>query len=90
MSSSLVTGVRKSTATPAGDHHIIAVQIDNIQVITVAKVYAWMRRGDDFYTWSPSTGKRAAVEPWRCCGIDTLRSNADAVTDNNLDDLPAC
>ena len=90
MSSSLVTGVRKSTLTAAGHHHIIAVQISNIQVLTVENVYAWMNRGDDFYTWSPSTHKRAAVEPWHCCGLDTLRSSADAVTDNNLDNLPPC
>lgn len=48
-------------------------------------------RGDVFYTVSPSTGKQARVLRHTCsCGVNTLRSVADAVTDNNLDNLRNC
>lgn len=44
-----------------------------------------------FYTVSPSTGQQADVEPYDCaCGIETIRTNPDQVTDNNLDNLRAC
>ena len=52
---------------------------------TVAQVRTAIRGGDRFYTQSPSTGKIADVEPF-----DTIRSRADHVTDNNLDNLRAC
>ena len=44
-----------------------------------------------FYTTSPSTRKRAAVFADTCripgCSVRTLRSAADAVRDNNLDNM---
>jgi hypothetical protein len=90
MSSYQITRVRKSALTTAGHQHIIAVEFGR-QVRTVAEVYALIRSGKyDFYTLSPSTGRRAAVHAWTCCGIRTLRSDADAVPDNNLDNLPPC
>jgi len=48
--------------------------------------------GDTFHTVSPSTGRRAEVEKWQCraCHYLTLRSTADAVADNNLDNLSPC
>lgn len=52
---------------------------------TVAEVRQAIRQGHQFFTKSPSTGKEAAVEPH-----DTIRSTADAVTDNNLDSLRRC
>ena len=52
---------------------------------SVAEVRARIRAGDRFYTESPSTGKKADVEPF-----DTIRSSADHVTDNNLDNLRSC
>lgn len=58
---------------------------------TVAEVYRAMDTGHRFYTQSPSTGQIAFVRKWNCsCGRPTLRSNPDAVSDNNLDNLPAC
>lgn len=58
---------------------------------TVTQVYAAMDRGDTFWTFSPSAQKWAQVHKHRCaCGRATLRSAADAVRDNNLDNLPRC
>jgi len=59
-------------------------------ICTAEQVHAWMRGGDEFFTYSPSTGRWVSVEPWQCCGVNTLRSLADAVYDSNLDDLPPC
>ncbi len=87
MSSYQITRVRRSSLTAGGHQHIVGVEI----ICTAAQVHAWMRGGDDFFTFSPSTGKWVIVEPWQCCGVDTLRSpSADAVYDSNLDDLPPC
>ncbi len=86
MSSYQITRVRRSSLT-AGDHqHVVGVEI----VCTAEQVHAWMRGGDEFFTYSPSTGRWVIVEPWQCCGVNTLRSPADAVYDSNLDDLPPC
>jgi hypothetical protein len=50
-----------------------------------------IRRGEQFYTVSPSTGAIAYVEPYDCwSGYRTIRSKPDQVTDNNLDSLRAC
>lgn len=61
---------------------------------TVEEVIAAIRSGDRFYTVSPSTGKTADVRAMACnigaCLVMTLRSHADAVSDNNLDNMPAC
>lgn len=47
---------------------------------------------NSFYTKSPSTGKEASVDRYECktCKRTTIRSSADAVTDNNLDNLRKC
>ena len=63
--------------------------------LTVTQVRAAIDKGDTFYTVSPSTGKIALVLKDTCtkgggCGYRTIRSVADAVTDNNLDNLGAC
>jgi hypothetical protein len=57
----------------------------------VGEVRTAIANGDVFYT-SNSAGKIALVHPFDCgkCGYKTLRSAADAVTDNNLDELPSC
>jgi hypothetical protein len=58
---------------------------------TVAQVWSAMDSGDSFHTISASTGLRAKVEKLDCpCGRGSLRSAADAVTDNNLDNLRIC
>jgi len=58
---------------------------------TVAQARAAIAAGTVFFTLSPTTGRRATVERYNCsCGCATLRTTADAVTDNNLDNLPNC
>ena len=50
--------------------------------------------GERFYTVSPTTADKAEVHADICryygCSVRTIRSSADAVTDNNLDNLPTC
>lgn len=61
---------------------------------TVGEVRSALRGGHRFYTYSPSTGLTADVEPydvWTSGGwIYTIRSSPDAVRDNNLDNLRTC
>jgi hypothetical protein len=61
---------------------------------TVKEVREALEAGDRFYTVSPSTGKEADVRADNChvagCLVETIRSKADAVTDNNLDNMPGC
>jgi hypothetical protein len=75
--------VRVGTGTTT-DHY------DNLW--TVQEVYAAMNAGDRFYTHGASSGKSALVHKFHCphCTFDTLRSAADSVQDNNLDNLPNC
>ena len=51
-----------------------------------------MGRGDTFYTFGVSSQKRASVSSYTCpfCSQRHIRSGPDAVTDNNLDNLPRC
>jgi hypothetical protein len=59
---------------------------------TLNEVLLAMDRGDTFYTQGAQSGKVAEVEKYVCSGCRRtyIRSNADAVTDNNLDNLPRC
>jgi hypothetical protein len=61
---------------------------------SVTAVRAAIVAGDSFETCSPSTGKIAKVKNDICrkdgCAVLTIRSEADAVKDNNLDNLPVC
>jgi hypothetical protein len=49
-----------------------------------------MRLGDSFYTQGEQSGIVAEVEQYHCwhCQRTYIRSRPDAVTDNNLDNLP--
>jgi hypothetical protein len=61
------------------------------RLMTVDEVWQAIAQGHTFYTQGPATGKVAEVERFGCrCGRRTLRSSADAVVDNNLDNLNAC
>jgi len=61
---------------------------------SVDEVRSALATGDSFYTASASTGERAAVTADDCtfigCSVKTIRSAADAVEDNNLDNLHTC
>ncbi len=88
---------RQSQLTGSHVHpHIVSVGTGTPQGYTrtwpVDEVLAAMGRGDVFYTESPSTGRVAKVEAYTCtvCGRRWIRTTADAVTDNNLDNLSSC
>jgi hypothetical protein len=59
---------------------------------TVDEVRQAMRQGHVFYTKGESSGKVALVEEYYCarCGKYHIRSRADAVLDNNLNNLVLC
>jgi hypothetical protein len=61
---------------------------------TVEQVRTAIYNGQRFFTKSPSTGRTADVEPYdvNVGGriIYTIRSAADCVPDNNLDNLRVC
>jgi hypothetical protein len=89
MSTYRIKCVTKNAA--AGHEHIIGVGVaGESKPLTVTEVYARMHQADIFYTVSPSSGSIAVVHRDECCGIATLRSGADAVLDNNLDNLDPC
>ena len=81
---------------PSRHEHILTVGTGTdpdsaTQQWAVERVRAEISNGTRFYTESPSTGDEAEVEPYLCgCGVKTIRSTADAVTDNNLDNLRPC
>jgi hypothetical protein len=85
----LITCVRRSAPTETGHQHIIGVGIGTHQA-TVEDIYLLMDAGHTFRTVSPSRGREVPVTKYRCCGVDTLRSYADGLWDNNLDNLTEC
>jgi Protein of unknown function (DUF3892) len=89
MSEYQITCVNKEFS---GNHgHIVSIGIGaQQQPITVRDAYLLIGAGHRLYSKSPSTGAVAAVEPYRCHGVATLRSTADAVYDNNLDYMDSC
>lgn len=85
-------------ATEPPQHaHIVAVGIGDdpnraTQRLTLAEVIQMIDRGDQFYTQGVQSGKVAKVEKYACqyCRRYHIRSAADAVKDNNLDNLRIC
>jgi Protein of unknown function (DUF3892) len=57
----------------------------------VSTIRSKLAQGDRFNTYSPSTDRMADVHSDTChiagCEVQTIRSNPDASTDNNLDNL---
>ena len=79
--------------------HIVSVGVDGtatapVQTMTMATVRYRIDNGDTFETYSPSMRKTARVGKETCkepgCTFNTVRSQEDAVADNNLDNLRAC
>lgn len=79
--------------------HITHVGIGNDhdsadQRVTVERVRDALLLGARFYTVSPSTGRTANVEAvdyrYPSGIVKTIRSAADAIQDNNLDNLRTC
>jgi Protein of unknown function (DUF3892) len=82
---------------PTSHAHIVAVGTGAVaskatQRWTLAETIHAIRSGEVFYTVSPSTNKIALVRVVSCdkCNHTIIRSAADAVTDNNLDNLRTC
>ena len=59
---------------------------------TVTEAGQAIDNGTHFFTQSPSTNKTARVIKFDCpwCPYKSLTTTADAVWDNNLDNLPNC
>jgi hypothetical protein len=61
---------------------------------TVEQARAAIRSGDRLYTISRSTGAEADVRVSDCdidgCTVHTLRSLADTIADNNLNNMQTC
>jgi hypothetical protein len=61
---------------------------------TVDEVHRAIKIGHRFFTVSPSTGRRASVFPDEVYShgqhVQTLRSGADAIQDNNLSNIRLC
>lgn len=79
----------------AGNGYITHVGIRGLPgIMTVAQVRGSISRGNTFFTVSPSTRAVAEVEPYDVVEhertIETIRSVADAVRDNDLDQLRGC
>jgi hypothetical protein len=79
--------------------HILSVGVGDstgtaMTTMSVSAVRGQIDAGDVFETYSPSTGKIAQVKKDTCgksgCPVLTIRSTADAVSDNNLDNLAEC
>jgi Protein of unknown function (DUF3892) len=80
--------------------HIISAEVQKqvgtgyepTRTLTVTTIISKLADGDRFETYSPSTDKVAAVQKDTCsedgCNVETIRSAADAVTDNNLNNMP--
>jgi hypothetical protein len=80
----------------SGDHHhLTAVGLGTdpkaaTSKMTVANVRSAIDKGDTFHTVSSSGGKKAYVEKFTCCGVNTIRTRADDTKVDNLDDLRIC
>jgi hypothetical protein len=88
--------VKAAAIGPPVHGHIVRIGTEDengqSRLWTVREVYEALDRDDTFYTYGPQSRKVALVEKYRCQphNFDTLRTDPDAVTDNNLDNLPKC
>lgn len=59
---------------------------------SLSDVLAAMDSGNTFYTFGETSQRKTFVGPYICglCSERHIRSTPDAVTDNNLDNLPLC
>jgi hypothetical protein len=79
--------------------HIISAEVQELlgdkygdpKTFPVATIRSKLTDGDRFNTYSPSTDKVADVHKDTCdidgCEVKTIRSDPDAIADNNLDNL---
>lgn len=89
---------QEPVSQPKSHAHIVQVGLASSapgkysSLLTLAEVLRRIDTGDTFFTVSPSTQKIAQVIAVGCpvCGSRIIRSTPDAVSDNNLDNLPNC
>ena len=94
---SIVCTEQEPASQPPEHAHIVAVGIGDdpdreTRRLTLSEVLQMIDRGDKFYTKGIQSGKTAWVEKYWCqhCRQYHIRSAADAVKDNNLDNLRYC
>ena len=82
-----------------GPHrHVVSVGIGTLgapsREMSVGEVLDALEAGQSFCTHRPGMPTRLAVERATCrffnCSAETIRSDPDEMTDNNLDVLPHC
>jgi hypothetical protein len=93
----IVCTEQEPASQPPQHAHIVAVGIGTTtdhynQRLTLSQVIQMMDHGDRFFTMGAQSGKSAWVEKYYCtyCRQYHIKSAADAVRDNNLDNLPYC
>ncbi len=80
-------------------HHITSADVQELsgdsyedsKTFLVGTIRTKLAAGDRFNTYSPSTNRMADVHSDTCdvagCKVQTIRSDADAITDNDLGSL---
>jgi hypothetical protein len=93
----IVCTTQEPVAAPRSHQHIVKVGTgeDSSRASrdwTLAQVVAALDAAETFYTKGTQSGKEATVSAVSCpaCGHRIIRSAADAVADNNLDNLRTC
>jgi len=88
---------QEPVSQPPQHAHIVAVGIGAdpnkaSRRLSLAEILQMVDQGDQFFTQGAQSGKVAHVEKFWCshCRRNHIRSAADAVKDNNLDNLRIC
>ena len=94
-----VTRERTHRHVANAHRHILSVGIGGTAdaprgTLTVKQIRDAIAAGESFYTYSSSQQKVTFVHSATCevrgCRFETIRSDTDAVADNNLDNLDIC
>ena len=94
-----VTRERTHQHVANAHRHIVSVGIGGTAgsprgTLTVKQIRDAIAAGESFYTYSSSQQKVTFVHSATCevsgCRFETIRSDTDAVADNNLDNLDIC
>jgi hypothetical protein len=92
----IVCTTQEPASLPNDRAHIVAVGTGTTagydHYWQLNEVLTAMDNGDVFFTHGETSKKDALVEKYVCpfCTRTHIRSRPDAVTDNNLDNLPRC
>lgn len=93
----IVCTEQEPASQPPQHAHIVAVGVGDDpnsaeDRFTLDEVIKKMDAGNKFYTKGVNSGKVARVEKYNCkyCRRTYIRSEPDATTDNNLDNIRTC